>query len=416
MRVLWITNILFPEISNELGIKVHSTGGWMHSSANSLLNLYENLELAIAALYEGDKLLVKKINNITYYCLPFAQNPIKYNSKIEVVWKDVRDSFKPDIVHIHGTEFAHGLGYIKACGSSNVVISIQGLVSVYSRYSLGGISVFDLLRKITLYDIIRSSIISLPKTMFKQGQIEKEYLQLCNNIIGRTDWDYCHVKAINRRIKYHHCNETLRKSFYDFNWDINKCEKYTIFLSQAYIPIKGIHILIEALPLIIKRFPDTKIFVSGGDFINKKTLKDRLKLTSYSRYVQCRINKYGLEDYFEFTGNLSESEMCQRYLKSHVFICPSSIENSPNSLGEAQLLGVPNIGSYVGGTPNMIEHSNNGFLYRFEEYEMLAMYVCKLFDSDELAVKISESAKITASHRHNPFLNALQTMEVYKTI
>jgi glycosyltransferase involved in cell wall biosynthesis len=34
-------------------------------------------------------------------------------------------------------------------------------------------------------------------------------------------------------------------------------------------------------------------------------------------------------------------KMITEYRNAHIFICPSSIENSPNSLGEAQLIGVP---------------------------------------------------------------------------
>lgn len=63
--------------------------------------------------------------------------------------------------------------------------------------------------------------------------------------------------------------------------------------------------------------------------------------------------------------------MKQEYLNANVFICPSSLENSPNSLGEAQILGTPCLASYVGGIPDMM-FGNEGYLYRFEEIEMLA--------------------------------------------
>lgn len=77
-------------------------------------------------------------------------------------------------------------------------------------------------------------------------------------------------------------------------------------------------------------------------------------------------------------GMLSEQEMCKAYLECNVFICPSSIENSPNSLGEAQLLGIPHIASYVGGIPEIVNY-NPEILYRFEESEMLASKVIDIF-------------------------------------
>ena len=56
--------------------------------------------------------------------------------------------------------------------------------------------------------------------------------------------------------------------------------------------------------------------------------------------------------------------MCDRYLKSNLFVCCSAIENSPNSLGEAQLLGMPYVASFVGGVPE-IAGMNADVLYRF---------------------------------------------------
>ena len=40
-------------------------------------------------------------------------------------------------------------------------------------------------------------------------------------------------------------------------------------------------------------------------------------------------------------------------LDSHLYVYPSLMDNSPNALCEAQLLGVPCIATYVGGIPKM---------------------------------------------------------------
>ena len=108
--------------------------------------------------------------------------------------------------------------------------------------------------------------------------------------------------------------------------------------------------------------------------------------------------------------------MLNAYLKAHVFVCPSSIENSPNSLGEAQILGVPSIGSYVGGSPDMIAHNESGLLYRFEEYEMLAYHIMDIFNNDEKAKHLSKNSSIEASKRHDKKVNSERLIAIYKTI
>jgi glycosyltransferase involved in cell wall biosynthesis len=62
-------------------------------------------------------------------------------------------------------------------------------------------------------------------------------------------------------------------------------------------------------------------------------------------------------------------------------------------LKEAMMVGVPSIASAVGGVPEYVRHGENGFLYRFEEYEIMAGYIKRLFDDDALAEKISETGR-----------------------
>jgi glycosyltransferase involved in cell wall biosynthesis len=108
--------------------------------------------------------------------------------------------------------------------------------------------------------------------------------------------------------------------------------------------------------------------------------------------------------------------MINEYQKAHVFICSSSIENSPNSLGEAQLIGVPCISSYVGGVADMIDESKTGLMYRFEEFEMLSDNIRKIFSDDSLALYLSENGINEATKRHNQQTNLYQTISIYNAI
>lgn len=412
MNILWITNIILPPIAKSLNFNVPVTGGWMYSSALELIK-DERINLCVATVYNGNKLIDGTINNIKYFLIPLkGKSNTKYLKELEEYWKTIYIDFKPDLTHIHGSEFAHGLAYINSCGNKNVVVSIQGLVSVHYRYYLAGISIKNILKNTTFKDIFKGNILSEQKKYYIRGMIEQEIIRKVSNVIGRTSWDKAHTFAINPNVNYFFCNETLRNVFYNNIWDYQKCEKHSIFISQAGYPIKGLHCVILALPLVLRNYPDTKIYIGGNNIIKEDTIKDKLKYSGYAKYLNKIIAKSGIKDRVIFTGSLDEEKMCSRYLKTNVFICPSSIENSPNSLGEAQLLGVPCIASYVGGSPEMMK-GNEDYLYRFEEIEMLAMLIQKVFR--EVKKPNLEMRKIALS-RHNPDLNNKQLINIYETI
>ena len=156
--------------------------------------------------------------------------------------------------------------------------------------------------------------------------------------------------------------------------------------------------------------------MAGANFLQRSTFRDKLKYSMYANYVTHLMKNLNVMDRFEFLGLLNENEMSQAYKNAHIFVCPSSIENSPNSLGEAQLVGTPVIASYVGGVSNMLEHERTGLLYRFDEHEMLASCICRIFKDNELAQFLSDNGKIEANRRHNRVLNAQRTIDIYNEI
>lgn len=411
MKILWITNSPFPDVSSDLKLK-DAAKGLIYSSANALLQQNDEIELAVVSFYNGKRLEKLVKNRITHYLLSSSFR-FTARSDGDTYWQEIKADFQPDVIHIHGSEYFHSYSWVKACGPEKVVLSIQGLVSVCDRYYYGNIAKGDLIKYTTPRDLVRfDTFFSKRRNMQKRGEHEKMLIEKTNHIIGRTSWDRAHIWAINPDATYHFCNETLRPSYYENKWSIENCTRYSIFVSQANYPIKGFHQLIKALPVVLKYFPQTKVYVAGTNYFSNRGIR----LTGYGNYINSLIKKYKVSGHIEFTGFLSEEKMCRQYLDAHISVCPSAIENSSNSIGEAQLQGVPCVASYVGGTPDLIEHGETGLLYRFEEVEMLASHICKIFGDDSLAQKISSNARVSASQRHNKEENAASLYRIYSKI
>ena len=249
----------------------------------------------------------------------------------------------------------------------------------------------------------------------KRGKVEQSVISDVKHVSGRTEWDYCCTTQLNKNIQYHRCDEILRSEFYCENqkWTLGNCTKYRIFLSQASYPIKGMHIFLKAMDIIQRQIADVEVYIGG----NPPIIDDSNSRTShYGTYLKKLYQSSMLADKIHFLGNISSEEMVEQYLHAHVFVSPSTVENSSNSICEAMILGVPVVASYVGGTPSLIRHGVDGFLYPCDAHYMLAYYIMQIFQYDELAGRISTAASDSARKRHDPEKIKNRMMEIYNSI
>lgn len=413
-KVLWIVNTLFPYPAKQIGTSSSVFGGWMVGLLNTIIK-DKSMELAIATTYSGEE-LKKYDDGVIYYLLP-CKNNCKYDKSLEKYWIKVNDDFKPDIVHLHGTEYSHGLSFLNACPNVKSVVSIQGLVSLYGDNYLLGLNHGEVIKNVTFRDVVKfDNMYQAKKKFINRGKYEIEILRKADGIIGRTSWDKAATMKFTDISKYYHCNESLRDSFYKYNWDYSKIRKNTIFVSQASYPIKGFHELIKALPTIKKYYPDVKVCVAGNNIIDKSSMKKKMKFNGYAKYLLSLINKYDVSDNVEFVGLLSEKEMVNKMLESNVFVQTSILENSPNSLGEAMLLGMPIVASNVGGTSDMLVDKKEGYLYPYGENNLLAKYIVDVFDAKDKVILLGKNAKDHALKTHDRQKNASDMIEIYKSV
>lgn len=418
MKVLWVTYVCFPEAKNCIegkNVSAKGSGGWLFGAAQALLD-NSDIELRVATVTrEVKSFKVVKGTRITYYLIPFGRGTEVMHHGFDQFWQSITEEYHPDVVHVHGIESCLALSYCKVCGNKNVVVSIQGIKSVIGRYFFDGITPWEIIRNITLRDVIRCNTqFSNCRKFVLFEKYEREILNTVKYVIGRTDWDKSHVLSINQTVNYFHCNETLRDVFYSGKWEYSSCTPYTIFLSASNTSFKGAHFLFKALPFIIRRYPNVKVNIAGDSSLTDKTIRGKLYRAGYSKYIQSLINKFGLNNHICFLGKLDDDAMKKAYLDCNVFVCPSTIENSSNSVCEAQLLGVPVIASYVGGIPDFFHGTDSRRLYRCREYEMLADKICEVFYNPQS--DINDESRRIALERHDKITNAKQTIEIYKTI
>ena len=342
---------------------------------------------------------------------------------MEAAFREIFLDFQPDMIHIFGTEFPHALAAVRAFGKpERTLIGIQGLCGEIAKVYMAGLPE-AVQRKVTFRDFIRKDSIRQQQEKFiRRGENEAETIRNCGNITGRTRFDREGTAKLNPDAEYYSMNETLREEFYTGQWRMEECEPHSIFLGQGDYPLKGMHFVLEAMALLVPNYPDCRLYVAGSSVISHGTLKEKLKLPAYGKYLLSQIKGYGLEKHVTMLGKLDAEGMKEQYLKSSVFVCASVLENSPNTVGEAQLLGVPVAASMAGGIPDMVTDGEDGLLFPAGDAGGLAKAIERIWsmDTDDgglcLAERISGNARLRARSTHNGEANYRRLLSIYNEI
>ena len=471
MKVLWLCNIMLPAFAEMMGLPFSNREGWLTGSFERLVReprkngQQEKLvQLSVcfpvpaslgncrvemdihserrierpgedgshppspAAGMEKARAAVDDAGQERVVFYGFQENldtPEEYDESLEERFRQILEDAQPDIVHIFGTEFPHALAMAKAFGRpERILFGIQGLCcSIAERYMAD--LPYYVQRRATFRDIVRKDSLMRQRDKFRaRAAMEKQALRLTRHVTGRTRFDRAVTARITPEAIYHTMNETLRSNFYSGQWNVHETIPHSIFISQGDYPLKGFHYMLEAMPLILEKFPDTHLYVAGNSIIGnvggvlteKKKYPMAMWITSYGLYLRKLIRDYHLQDHVTMLGHLDARQMKQQYLSSQVFVCPSIMENSPNSLCEAMLLGMPVVAAKVGGIGDLVSDGEEGILFPGGRFQELAEGVKTVFYEEELANWLGENARSRARVRHNPDTNFRRLLEIYRSI
>ena len=411
MKLLWLCNMMPGKVKEKVSGKAASGGLWV----DHVLSDLRELGLDIRILCPGDGSAGALDEKCSYATFREGLAYV-YLPELEKQFGEELRAWQPDVVHIWGTEYGHTLAMVNAAEKAGMLekcaISIQGLCSVYAGHYAEGVP-YAVQKSATFRDLVRrDNILQQQKKFALRGELEVAALRKVRHVIGRTDWDQACTKRVNPEGQYHFCNETLRSEFYEGQWSYGSCRKHRIFAPSCLYPIKGFHYVMEAFAQVLKAYPDATLAVPGKSFLNGS----RLRQEGYQKYLAELAEKLGIAGKIEFLGKLSAGQMKEAFLEANVFALPSTIENSPNSLGEAMLLGVPCVAGDVGGVTNLMTHGREGYVYQSTAPYMLSFYIQRVFAMEEKAAELGQAAREHAGKTHDPEKNLGDLMGIYKEL
>ena len=418
MHVLWLVSMTLPQAALACGLSHASdvSGGWLTGQLTALRGR-PDLQLTVACVNgQCKEALCGEHGGVTYRILPGGG---EFSRLLQAV--------HPDLVHIWGTEYAAAAAMDQAARALQlpVLVGIQGVMEDCAAHLCDGVPeaylhstpldrALDRLIPGTLLDKLQSDFDALARS-------EAALLGTARHVTGRTGFDRRAVERLAPRARYYPCNETLRPLFYEGPlWQPRDFGRGpVVLLSQGNYPLKNLHTVLQAMPAILQRWPDARLRIAGWPPLDKGPLLRPLiaRLFPYQRYCRRLAEALGVASHIRYTGPLDAAAMRQAYLDADLFLLPSSSENSPNSLGEAMLLGLPCVASRAGGIPDMLTDGTEGRLYgQALDADGLARTVTAVLSAQDSGAALGQAARRRALHTHDPAANADALCGIYQTI
>lgn len=406
MKVLWL-------VQNPMNFKKgYNGGGWISSLQRLLHNSQPDLSLTIAywgqnstkseedgvAYYEMQEPKMSKLKKLSYrlrgdYVNEEESEWPAYRKELETVVREI----SPDIIHIFGSESRNGL--ISGHTSVPVVIHIQGILNPYLNSYLPP---FVSKRDYNLKDGLNPRKIMKNYFQFynweKMTHCEREILRNTKYYLGRTEWDYRLTCLFNPQAVYFHCDEVLRESFYIADVKREYPTKLKIVSTISIPPYKGYDVVLKTAKLLKSLDVDFEWTVFGN--VQPSLMEKKFGI----KHEDVNVRLYGVA---------SQEQIKEQLLSSTVYVHPSYIDNSPNSVCEAQMCKLPVIAANVGGVCSMVENEKTGYLVPANDPYQTAYLIMHLFKNKDVAERIADNAYQCAIARHDKNKIVQQLLSAY---
>jgi glycosyltransferase involved in cell wall biosynthesis len=291
--------------------------------------------------------------------------------------------------------------------SPPVLVSLQGILAACSRAYLDGVPAGDVLRAVASAEFAKGrGLVHDWRGMRRAARRESAILHRCSYFAGRTAWDEEIVSAASPHARYYHLEEVLRPEFYGPRWRRRHDGPLIIYATGGPAPYKGLVSLLEAVALLRKTVHPDVVLRVGGAIEGSEMWPVALRA----------VDRLGLGGAVRWLGALAAPEIVSELAGAAVFVHPSFVDNSPNALAEAMILGLPCVASAVGGIPSMLSDGREGLLFEPGDVVALAAAVSGLAAEPALAARLGENAQRRAVERHEPQRVAEETVAAYEDI
>ncbi|MEC0267545.1 glycosyltransferase family 4 protein [Paenibacillus anseongense] len=184
---------------------------------------------------------------------------------------------------------------------------------------------------------------------------------------------------------------------------------HVVLFVGRLLPKKGCHHLINAMKLVIRKYPKTALVIIGSKWYGDRTI---------STYVtKLRKRAMAVSSYIYFTNFIPVDRLPSYYTMSDVLVVPSQWQEPLARVQyEAMAAGIPIISSNRGGNPELVLNEKNGYIIdRYTDPRAYAQAIITLLSNQEKRIRIGRENRKLITDRYNFEKYAQRLSNLYQT-
>lgn len=171
-------------------------------------------------------------------------------------------------------------------------------------------------------------------------------------------------------------------------------------------PIKGLEFGLQAIKLLVEKFPKVRYLVLGDGILGQE-------LVSFSV-------AQGLQEVVGFYGDTTNEQVAEIVRQASVFLLPCVIaedgdrDGTPTAITEAMYLETPVVSTNISGIPELVDHDVNGYLVEPKSPKALAEALEKLLLDAELRASFGKAGKEKVKREFNIHKSCQRMIELWE--
>ncbi len=272
------------------------------------------------------------------------------------------------------------LALIGLCLSKKFKVGLEIQVHGFEKY--GGLRKLVAKYVLSRAGVVRAVSQRLKKRLIDEFGVKEEKITVVPIYVDTTSTLSLRDRIGGRsNLTYSEVNQRLPRRP-EYGATRNDIDAFVFLTVGRLVPVKNIGLQIKAMAEVIKKYPNTELWIAGDGPLSAELKEESKKLK-----IDIKIKFLGWQ-----------ADLKEYYGQADVFMLTSDAEGWPLVIVEAANYSLPIIMTDMGSAGELIINNESGLVIPIGDKEKLTETMLKIIEDENLKKKLGANAKLAVSH------------------